>query len=198
MVIDRFSGFQPPITKLFGLANVAFVPFAFRRECEQFATFESASSNADLWRFSLRGGAKLLVTLRAELTERKKQNGWPEYRELTVCCAILSICWWETFLQSEHVSLQSWQKEHEEFDQIYIESLACAIEILGAPRIQGADTDANRHRYAIWRGKSGLLILQQSAYDPQFGYDVNYWVQPWSGPDPIPTSPFIDWLCRLS
>jgi hypothetical protein len=52
-----------------------------------------------------------------------------------------------------------------------------------------------------WRGATGLLIVQQSAYDLQFGLDINYWVHPWAGPDrtrnpPLPLSiPFIDWLC---
>jgi hypothetical protein len=139
-----------------------------------------------------------MVTLNTELTGRKKPNGWPEYRLLGVSCAILSICWWETFLKSEHLNLESWEREREEFDRCYSDSLASAVEVLGPPGIEGCDTDENQHRYAIWRGETGLLILQQSAYDPQFGLDVNYWVQPWYGPDPTPTSPFIDWLCKLS
>ena len=93
---------------------------------------------------------------------------------------------------------RAWEKEREEFDKCYNESLSNAIKILGLPRIQGFDTDENRHCYAIWRGDSGLLILQQSVYDFQFGLDVNFWVQPWTCPDPQPTSPFIDWLLHVS
>ncbi len=66
--------------------------------------------------------------------------------------------------------------------------------MLGAPKLVGQDRDADAHRWAIWRGGTGLLILQQSAYDPQFGLDVNYWLHPWRGDDPHPGSPFIDWL----
>jgi hypothetical protein len=194
MAIEQFRGFQPPITALFGLANSSFSPTAFRKECEQFAAFDKDSSSDDLWRFSLASGATLMVALNVEATGGKKVNGWPEYRALDVCCAILSICWWETFLQSEHVSLRTWQKEREEFDACFSEAFSRTVQALGLPRIQGTDTDENRHRYAIWRGETGIFVLQQSAYDPQFGLDVNYWVQPWSGSDPGPTSPFIDWL----
>ena len=196
MAIERFP--RPPITSLFGLAHSSFDPTTFRHECEQFATFEASSSSEDLWRFSLVGAATLMVTLNAELTGRKKPNGWPEYRLLAVSCAILSVCWWDTFLKSAHVNLQSWQGERKEFDEHYSDSLSSAVEALGPPRLQGVDADANRRRYAVWRGETGLLVLQQSAYDPQFGHDVNYWVQPWSGSDPEPTSPFIDWLRQSS
>jgi hypothetical protein len=198
MALEKFPGFQPPITQLFRLANGTFEPHAFRHECEKFATFEAGSSDDNVWRFSLQGGPTLMVVLNTELTGRKKPNGWPEHRLLSVSCAILSLCWWDTFEKSEHANLHSWQKEREEFDQCYSELLTSTIEVLGLPRIQGSDVDEKRHRYAIWRGATGLLILQQSAYDPQFGLDVNYWVQPWSGPDPRPTSPFINWLCKLS
>jgi hypothetical protein len=198
MTIERLPGFQPPITQLFRLANGSFEPHAFRATCEQFAVFEEGSSDDDIWRFSLGSGATLIVVVSAEQTSRKKPNGYPEFRLLSVSCAILSICWWETFLKSDHANLESWQKERDEFDRCYSDSLASAIEVLGRPYIEGSDTDENRHSYALWRGKTGLLILQQSAYDPQFGYDVNYWVQPWSGPDPRPTSPFIDWLRQSS
>lgn len=192
MAIARFP--RPPISSLFRLAGSSFEPNAFRHECEQFAAFEKAPSGDDSWKFSLAGGATLTVALNAELTGRKKANGWPEYRLLGVSCAILSVCWWDTFLKSEHANLQSWQRERDEFDQYYSDSLSDATGILGPPRIQGVDRDKNRHRYAVWRGETGLLVLQQSAYDPQFGHDVNYWIQPWSGSDPQPTSPFIDWL----
>ncbi len=140
----------------------------------------------------------LIVALNTEPTGMTLRSGWPELQQLAVSCAILSICWWETFLNSEHESQLGWQTERDEFDQCYSEALARIRTILGPPQIEGLDATEDQHRYAIWRGRSGLLILQQSCYDPQFGLDVNYWVQPWIGPDPRPTSPFIDWLCQLS
>jgi hypothetical protein len=197
-VLKAFTGIEPLIERLFELANTASVPGAFRGVCEQVATFDPSSSHDDLWYFSVCGGPSLIVGLETELTGRTKPNGSPEYRQLSVSCAILSLCWWESFLKADHKTLGSWEAERAEFDRFYRESLAVAIATLGQPQIHGTDADENQHQQAIWRGKTGLLILQQSAYDPQFGLDVNYWIQPWSGRDLRPTSPFNDWLCKLS
>lgn len=197
-MIDTFPSFHPPIARLFELANTSFDPQTFRHTCEKFATLDTHSSDDDLWYFSVSGGPVLIVALETELSGRKKPNGRREYRQFAVSCALLSICWWETFLKSEHESEESWQTERAEFDRFYAESLTASIAILGPPLMQGMDADEDRHQHAIWRGETGLLILQQSSYDPQFGLDVNYWIKPWSGPDPTPTSPFIDWLCGLS
>ncbi len=57
--------------------------------------------------------------------------------------------------------------------------------------VDRVDFDGPNANLVRQRGNS---ILQQSCYDPQFGLDVNFWIQPWSGQVPEPTSPFIDWL----
>jgi hypothetical protein len=64
------------------------------------------------------------------------------------------------------VNVQSWQKEREEFDQCYSDSLARTVEVLGPARIEGVDTDEDRHRYAIWRGRekgTGTFSMDTSA-----------------------------------
>jgi hypothetical protein len=194
-VVETFPGFDVPVAHLYELANGSFDPQAFRPACEGFASFDASSSDDDLWYFSVNGGPGLIVGLETAPTGNKKSNGCPEYRQIAVSCAILSIGWWPTFLKLRHESLDSWEAERAEFDRLYAEALTQVIAVLGPPRTQGTDPNDYRHQHAIWRGKSGLMVLQQSAYDPQFGLDVNYWVRPWSGPDPQPTSPFIDWLC---
>jgi hypothetical protein len=194
-VIETVPGFAPPIKALFGLANTPFAPEAFRGACEGFCSFDASSSDNDLWNFSLPGGARLIVGLEVKATGRTKASGWKGYRPVAVTDAILSICWWETFMRSQHESQASFEAERAQFDQMYGETFAAAVGVLGPPRIRGIDHDERRHQYAIWRGTTGLLIVQQSAYDPQFGLDINYWVHPWAGQDPQPTCPFIDWLC---
>jgi hypothetical protein len=196
-VLEKFPGFEPPVARLFGLANTPFEPQPFRRACEEFASFDARSSDDDLWFFAVNGGPRLIVGLETQVIGRRP-NGRPELRQLAVSCAILSVCWWETFMQSQHESWESWAAEHAEFDRLFSDRLADAVALLGPPRVQGSDEGEYPHRYAVWRGETGLLVLQQSTYDLQFGLDVNYWVQPWSGPDPRPTSPFIDWLIQLS
>ena len=197
MAVERIV-VNPPIAALFGLANGTFEPQAFREQCERFATFEPRTSFDDMWRFTLNDETTLIVVVRVQPTEGAKDTGKPEYRQLRVTCAILSVCWWDTFAKSDHASESTWSTEKEEFDRCFSELIIQTTDNLGPPHIQGADEDERRHAYAIWRGQSGLLVLQQSAYDPQFGLDVNYWILPWPGSDPSPTSPFIDWLCKAS
>lgn len=187
---------HPPILELFGLVNGAFDPPTFRKACERFAIFMDDLVFDDIWRFSLEAEGVLIVSMETEPTGKIKPNGCPETRQLAVLQAISSICWWSTYSKSDHSRESSWRAEREQFDEYYFRSLARTVEMIGPPQLEGVDADEHRHHHAIWRGKTGLLILQQSAYDPQFGYDVNYWIRPWSGPDPRPTSPLIDWLCR--
>lgn len=82
-----------------------------------------------------------------------------------------------------------------EFDRLYHEAVAATVAVLGPPLLSGTDAD-NGYRHALWRGRTGLFIVQQSNYDCQFGDDLNFWIRRWSGPDPRPTKPFLDWLTR--
>lgn len=209
-----------PVHHLLRLANTTFDPRAFRLACETFARFDEAESDADLWHFTLTNGefrprsvvgspsqspiyfvegseAKLAVSLKSEVVARRP-GGSPVLRLLGVQVAILSICWWESFDESEHEIIETWRLEREEFARVYEETLAKSIHTIGPPRMSGRDDDENGHRYAVWRGNTGLLILQQSCFDPQFGLDINFWLQPWSGDDPHPYSPFIDWLTNMT
>jgi hypothetical protein len=188
-MLDKLPVCEQPITQLFGLANLPFEPHAFRHACEQFASFD-ASTFGDVWDFTLKGGASLTVVLETEKTGRKTPNGWPELRQIALETAILPLCIWETYdYREDHESLDTWEAERAEFDRYYAESLASAIEVLGPPRIRGEITDEYefRRQYAMWRGKTGLLVLKQSYHE--YYPEVCYWVQPWSGPDPQPTSP---------
>jgi hypothetical protein len=195
-MIATFPGFEPPIEQLFQLSDTPFDPISFRSVCETFAKLDPTSTDDDLWNFVLDSNVRLIVGVQVEVIGRKP-SGRPEYRQVAVSCAILSTCWWDTYSRSAHDSEMSFRAERAEFDRLYDDALELTIRTLGSPRLRGADQDEQSYRHAIWRGKTGLLVLQQSAYDPQFGHDINYWVQPWSGSDPVPTSPFIDWLCKL-
>jgi hypothetical protein len=192
-LIATLPGFEPPVAELFALASTPFTANSFRTACERFSRFDPGSSDEDLWYFALAERPRLIVGL--EVTPvRHTNDDRPIDRGTAVTFAVLSICWWESFLPSQHASAAAFGAERGEFDRVYDEARAAAVEAIGPPELTGTDTGRDGHQYAIWRGNTGLLILQQSAYDPQFGLDVNYWLHPWAGPDPKPTSPFIDWL----
>jgi hypothetical protein len=180
-MFHEYPGFVPPIAQLFGLANISFDAAVFKATCEAIAPFDADSSDDNLWSFPFdpRGEPRLLVALGEDRTE--------------VDCAILSTCWWETSLRMQHRSERAFADERFEFDRRFDAALAATVAFLGRPLLSGADRD-DGYRHAMWRGRTGLLIVQQSNYDCQFGDDINYWVRRWSGPDPRPTCPFIDWL----
>src|SRR5262249_12931249 len=113
-----------------------------------------------------------------------------------VSSAMLVIYVWETYLEEEeyHDSHEAWQAERDEFDRVYAESLAAAIEVLGPPLLQGTDDNEDRLQHALWRGKTGLLILHQTSSYCESALGLVYRVQRWAGPDPQPTTPFDDWI----
>jgi hypothetical protein len=179
------------------LTNADFLnPQDFKYKCQSFAEFNEANSDDDLWHFVPKVDSNLdfSVSVFVEPTGAKKDSGYPELLQTGIVCGILPFCFWQTYSQKDHPTKESLDAEKSDFDRLFADVLFETSEKLGKPLLQGQDQDANGHHYAIWRGKNGLLILQQSAHDIQFGYDMNFWVQPWKGADPRPDSPFINWL----
>ena len=80
------------------------------------------------------------------------------------------------------------------FADAFAGALTRATEVLGPPTMIGHDTDDDAHSYAMWTGSEAWLILQQAAFDTQFGLEVNFWLEPIRGTLFTPTSPLIDWL----
>ncbi len=185
------------VQPLYDLANTPFDPSPFRTACEAIAAFDKATSDYDQWRFLVYPDFPLLVAVESVPTGGEKPSGWPAYRPVRVQCAVLSVCWWEPPLAAQSRTEGSYQEERTQFDRLYGAALDQAARTVGGPLLQGADADGQGHRWALWRGRTGLFVVQQSAYDPQFGFDINYWVTAWSGPVPRPSSPFIDWLMPL-
>lgn len=178
-----YPQFTPPVARLFDLANTPFDVTTFKAACDAIAPFDARSSDDNLWSFPFDpcGEPRLIVAVGEDLTE--------------VDCAVLSVCWWETSLRMLHDNDGAFAAERSEFDRRFDEVSAATAALLGPPLLSGSDPGGG-YRHAVWRGRTGLLIVQQSNYDCQFGDDINYWVRRWSGPAPKPTSPFIDWLTK--
>jgi len=180
-----YPEFVPPVARLFDLANTPFDAVVFKAACETIGPFDAHSSDDNLWSFPFDrcGEPRLIVAVGDDLTEAD--------------CAILSICWWETPLWMKDDADESLMTERREFDRRFNEAYTATAAMLGPPLLSGSDP-GDGYRHALWRGRTGLLVVQQSNYDCQFGDDINYWVRRWSGPNPRPTSPFIDWLTKQS
>jgi hypothetical protein len=188
MAIQRDPKFEPPVKQLRELADAEFTPSEFKIACERFSRLDKENTDDDLLQFDLQDGAD------AQLVASLFLNPAPA----AIICAILAFCWWETFTKDAHKSYKAFRDEQEEFDRIFDDELERATKIIGAPVRQGADKKAPAHKHAIWQGKNALLILQQSANDVQFGYDVNYWIQPYKSEELAPSSPLINWLHMLN
>ena len=166
--------FVVPVANLFDLANTDFDPDAFKARCSAFAKFKKSQSFADLWYFSF-GKHTPVMMVTVDVYS-------PVPAKVRFC--VLSVCWWETWTRQQHPSEESYRDERKTFDRLYDQQLAHATSILGDPQSIGIAKNEQHFKRAIWRGTTGLLTLQQSAYDRQFGLDINYWVEPWSSETP--------------
>jgi hypothetical protein len=101
--------------------------------------------------------------------------------------AILSFGWWD----------EADEDAREQFDEAYADAQRRAVAVLGEPLIQGKYRDEDGYRWAVWRGRTALFVLEQSGDDPQFGQDIHFRICPWSGPDPRRDDPFPGWLDGL-
>jgi hypothetical protein len=194
-MIQIVTGYEALIQPLFQLASVSFEPEEFRSACKSIGRLLKSNSD-DLWHFGAGPKLVLMVSLDVETVGRQGGLGQAVCRPVSVRFAVLSFCGWETCNPRDHWTRKSYQTEREQFDQVFADALERTIEELGKPLVQGQDTDNQAHHWAIWRGRTGLFVLQQSAYDPQFGLDINYWICPWSEQNLRPSSPLIDWLFR--
>jgi hypothetical protein len=115
-----------------------------------------------------------------------------------ILCAALSFCYWEEYDSAFHQDASEYRRQRTEYDDAYASSLSLAAGVLGKPKSEWRDQDANGHMAATWQGKTGVLLLQQAAFDLQYGMEINFWLEPVSLCQFLPTTPLIDWLCSRS
>jgi hypothetical protein len=110
-------------------------------------------------------------------------------------CVILPFCYWRDYEEEWHDSVQAFQQERHEFDSAYDRALSDVESVLGRPFYFGQDQDDQAHRYALWQGDTSVLILQQAAFDVQFGVEINLWIEPnLQVGEFSPPSNLIEWL----
>ncbi len=189
-MIETYNDFEPPIRQLYELVNDLSDNESFINRCQKFSVLDKSMSDSNYLRFQINEEIAFLIGI-----DDPEQNS----SRKKISCAILSVCWWETYSESDHKTRELYNEERERFESIYYKLLKLTIGQIGNPFLLNKDNDQKAYNYAIWKRESGLLILQQSSYDPQFGHDINYWLQPWEANREIkPTVPFTDWLLQNS
>lgn len=187
-MIETFDEYELPIRQLYELTNNISDYELFMNKCRSLFVLDRSMSDSNYMRFQVNDQIALLVGV-----STFKQNS----HKKVISCAILSICWWDTYSEKDHETQEEYEEERERFESIYNQILKLTIEEIGKPYLHGKDDGQRAYNYAIWKRESGLLILQQSSYDSQFGHDINYWIHPWEASKEIkPMVPFIDWLLK--
>lgn len=180
-MVHHFPDFTLPIARLLELADAPFDAPAFKAACEAFGSFDMKGSDESLWWFDVSEpeGPRLMVGIEDD----------------RITFAILPVCWWDAPLEGFHESRASYQAEKAEFAESFAELLGATVDLLGPPWLSDTGPDVE-YRHALWRRPQALFILQHSNMIGQGEDDIHYWISPWTGPDPVPTDPFMDWICR--
>lgn len=108
------------------------------------------------------------------------------------------VAYWETYAENHHDSIESWKLERLDYDRVFCDAAEVSMNVLEAPEVCWQDQDANGNRAVVWEGEQGLLILQQACFDPQFGIEINFWLDSVRLDGFVPSTPLIDWLTRRS
>lgn len=157
MHLREIEDFVPPVQEFYDLIGIGFDLKTFGQACNRISTQDHSSSFDDRWYFNLHPECPLIVSL------------WMEGKTaVTISSAILSFVWWESPFENA---------VKKEYNSLYETELNRAISVIGKPDHSGISKSDVELNHSIWRGKHGLLILQQSDLDPQFGLDINYWIQ---------------------
>ena len=98
--------------------------------------------------------------------------------------AVLPLLFWEDCDPEFCDSEAQYRRGRAAFDRKYDRALEQAEKVLGPPLRVWTDPGEDRFRKSAWQGETCLLALQQDDYDVQYGYDINFLLQPHTGPLP--------------
>jgi len=109
-------------------------------------------------------------------------------------CMVLPFCWWPNYDEEFATSRLLHGIEKRRFGAAFTKAADLTRKTIAPPFYTGRDADEDRHQYAVWAGNHAWLILQQAAFDVQFGIEINFWLEPIKGERFTPITPLIDWL----
>jgi hypothetical protein len=112
--------------------------------------------------------------------------------------ARLVFCFWDDYDPQFHDDLDEYARQRSEYEALYERAWVVSQGLLGPPASEWVNQDRDAHKAAVWPGQTGLLILQQAAFDLQFGIEIDFWLEPVSISEFRPRTPLIDWLAERS
>jgi hypothetical protein len=103
-----------------------------------------------------------------------------------ITCALLPFFFWEDYDVEDYESEALYLKARRAFDRRFEQALAQAVKVLGPPQRRWIEGETQFQK-AVWRIGNCLLALQQDDSDTQFGFDLNFLLQPC--PEPLRERP---------
>ena len=179
---DAFWVQLPPaqvIQALFDLASTPLTMAAFDTTSRELG-WDHTPADDDKYGYQIPIGGDLNLTVQPDADR--------------IGCLILPFCYWPDYEEEFAESARAFRAEKKKFADAFDNALAAATEALGPPTTIAHDLDEDENRYAVWTGSEAWLILQQAAFDTQFGLEVNFWLEPTRDAPFTPTTPLIDWL----
>ena len=165
-MLHTLPDFTPPYADLVKLASTQFLPADFRRQCETFARYSESNSFEDLWYFKLNvPRPTLMVSVEVDYTKERGTR-----RQKRVRFAVLPFVGWEDFRSDDKTGVR------QQFDDAFKSAIESASSQIGPPDDTTTYSSDNFHR-AVWNGSTGVMLVQQSNYDPQFGAEIHCWMQ---------------------
>jgi hypothetical protein len=179
-MLDKYPIDKQLIQKLYKLVSVPFTLSAFQECWTGFGWIYTLNSGDEYgFRVNIPGNTVLSV---ASLGDG-------------ILSAKMSFCYWEEYEPEWHEDVTEYVSQKAEFDLEFDRALVLTSEVLGNPAVQWQDVGPDAYRAVAWQAPHGILILQQACFDPQFGIELNFWLEPIVITDFKPESPLIDWLC---
>ncbi|HYF61495.1 MAG TPA: hypothetical protein VD886_01695 [Herpetosiphonaceae bacterium] len=109
---------------------------------------------------------------------------------------LIRFGFWEGYNPDGHPDPTTYAEEHCAYDALFWQHKERVQRRYGTPQFDLIDTTDGRIplHAAIWQTPHGLCILQQSAIDPQYGYEVHFWLEALPDATFTPSESLTTWL----
>lgn len=118
---------------------------------------------------------------------------WVDPLGSEILSARLPICYLDAFDGDSSPALT-----REEFDAAFHALKRRVLSLAGTPTLEWKDDNQNGYRATAWTVPNGVIIVQQAAFDPEFGDALCIWLDGMNPTELAPTTPLVDWLCARS
>jgi hypothetical protein len=109
---------------------------------------------------------------------------------------IFRFCSWEGWNPADQANPAAYSAEQAHYDELFHIHRTRAESLYGTPQHTLVDTTDTLMplRAVIWQTPLSLCILQQSAIDIQYGYELHFWLESFTEAQFVPPASLDAWL----